>query len=293
VSGELPVTGGGVGTGRVDIRRNYVWFNLSNDDGGGMFVRDTAASQTNLASNIIANNVATDIGGGVALDDVPGARIVNNTVARNLTTDTAEDRDGIANGAGLVSERNDSGTGFSNPVAFFNNIFWENEAFTFSPTGGADGGPTTVSAGFFDVEVLSAAGVFSPRFSMFTQADNANVAPHASNQIGVDPQFVSALTAGVSVFPTQFGPAGEIQTLLFRGDPPPPFVQGAPGDYHLTAGSPALTLTGGAVSQTWQAPTVPAPRCDIDRQQRTSATAPAPRGADRLSTQAPVNVCVS
>jgi len=299
VSGEVSVLNGGVGTGRVDVKRNYIQFNLSNDDGGGMFIRDTSNSRIDLMSNMVNDNVATDVGGGIALDDVPNARIVNNTIAFNATTDTSEDRDLLPNGAGLVSEANDSGTGFSNPVAFFNNIFWQNEAFTYDPAGTDPPEPiepTLVSQGFFDLEVLTAAGLFTPRTSVLTQLDPANfINPPGifTNQIGVNPLFVDArdLLPFLDVGPSRFGAAGEIQTTLFRNDPPPAGKTEVPFDYHLTAASPVLTRLGGAAAQIWQLPIVLAPRCDIDRQQRPLLIAP--RGADWLSTAAPVETCIS
>src|SRR3970282_2413171 len=63
---------------------------------------------------MIVDNLATDIGGGISLDDALDVEIINNTVAKNISTATAEDADISCNpaesnatcphGAGLVSE---------------------------------------------------------------------------------------------------------------------------------------------------------------------------------------------
>ena len=111
---------------------------------------------------MVVDNVATDIGGGIALDDSSNVRIVNNTIADNATTATAEDSDGEPHGAGLASEPHGSLPGdlppgrgdFSNPVALFNNIFWQNQAFTLDASRAR---PTLVDRGVIDLEVHATA----------------------------------------------------------------------------------------------------------------------------------------
>ena len=43
----------------------------------------------NVVNNIIANNISTHEGGGIAIDDAPNVRIVNDTIVKNITTATA------------------------------------------------------------------------------------------------------------------------------------------------------------------------------------------------------------
>lgn len=234
-----------LGSGRVDVELNIISSNLSNDDGGGIMLLDTmgaapatppgpsTANRVHIGSNMITNNLATDVGGGVTIDDAHNVAFINNTVARNSTTDTSEDRNGQLNGAGFVSEKNSLDAGFSVPVAFFNNIFWMNEAFVWDP---ANPGAFDEPGQTFDLEVYGTPGTLSPRYSILTDGANAN--PDPSNLVGQDPDFVLVYDNQIDAGPSRFFP-GEFQTSLFRNDPPPPGHDGLPGDYHITAGSPA------------------------------------------------------
>ena len=98
----------------------------------------------------MANNVSAHEGGGIALDDAPFVNIVNNTVAKNLTTATAVTSDGSAAPAGLSTATNSdplqarlrssdvltatttlAQTTFSKPT-LLNNVFYDNRAGNFS-----------------------------------------------------------------------------------------------------------------------------------------------------------------
>ena len=254
------------GSGRVDVEQNYISLNLSNDDGGGIMLLDTlgtagtVVSRINVGSNVIANNVATDIGGGMTIDDAHNVAIINNTFARNASTDTSEDRNFLPNGAGFVSEKNTEDAGFSVPVAFFNNIFWDNEAFTLDLTN-PDG---LASAGMIDVEVYGTPGTLDPMYSILT--DGANTTNDPSNIVGEDPLFGLVYSTKIFVGPARV--TGEFQTTIIREDPQPPGADGLPGDYHITAGSPALCAGTGSLNgfSRWSP--------DIDGQVRASGTAP-------------------
>jgi hypothetical protein len=132
-----------VGSGAVTIERNHIEGNLSNDDGGGIRLLQPWDYAIDIVNNMIVNNVSTDMGAGVALDDASNVNMVNNTIARNANTSTAEDSDGLAHGAGLVSEGystafstylvdtyGSSAPGFPDP-RMFNNLFWDNQAYTW------------------------------------------------------------------------------------------------------------------------------------------------------------------
>src|SRR5262249_29861490 len=162
---ELPVGGGlGDGSGTVSVDRNLIQSNTSTlDDGGGIFVLNALGQQVNVRSNMIVDNLAADLGGAIMLDDSSRMNIANNTGANNVTTGTSEGSAiGVPHGAGLTSEENEPAwqsapayaaqypnaatrPDFSNPVALFNNIFWNNDAMTLDQFGP---GATLVDNGF-------------------------------------------------------------------------------------------------------------------------------------------------
>ncbi|RME47630.1 MAG: hypothetical protein D6796_07430, partial [Caldilineae bacterium] len=215
------------GAGAVDITNNLIQGNLSNDDGGGIRLLQPLDYRIRILNNIVVNNASTDMGGGISLDDASNVIIINNTIAKNANTSTAEDSDGLPHAAGLVSEgysfpfttylRSTYGTdapGFPDPV-MFNNLFWDNQAYTW------DGLALNFDS-VRDIEVFGVPGTHT-------------YAGHPTNLFGVDPLFVSE-------YDTQ------LNAVSFRMEPNfvdvrmvtvnlPPDVQ---GDYHLQPGSPAI-----------------------------------------------------
>ena len=161
VAGDNTYTGGsllGNGTGDdIVVERNTIEFNNSDDDGGGVFLLRPLEDTVLLQNNFINNNLAQDFGGGIALDDAADAFIINNTVAYNVSTSTAEDADrsscfpggapppgnplySCPHAAGIASELHseglftpDDGSTFSDPV-MFNNIIYQNEAYFWGAT---------------------------------------------------------------------------------------------------------------------------------------------------------------
>ncbi len=123
-----------------------------------------STSAINIRNNMIVDNGAADLGGAMLIDDASKVAIINNTLANNVSTGSSEDSDGIPHSAGLATEANDplwqsdgrytaqypnaaTRPDFSNPVALFNNIFWNNDAFTLDQPGpGADAGQTRASS---------------------------------------------------------------------------------------------------------------------------------------------------
>lgn len=277
IAGEQPrnILAVSPGTGNIDIERNLIQGNLSNDDGGGVRLLQPVDGRIRIINNMIVNNLATDTGGGIALDDALNVQIINNTIARNVSTATAEDADrstcspalngSCPHGAGLVSEphsaalmaaRNPS-TNFSNPV-LFNNIFWQNEAFYLDGTIGLFGGGLP-SAGYIDLEVLSpATGNFSSFYNLCT-AFSANC-PNNGTNLAADPQFIQAITTNFDAL--AFGGDPTFVTVIMRSAPGDP-----PGDYHLAANSPAVDA--GAATQSG----ANAPCDDYDRDGRPNGTA--------------------
>jgi hypothetical protein len=317
---ETPNGGGiGDGSGAVDVDRNLIQSNYSGDDGGGIFVQDGLTAAINIRNNQIVDNGSADLGGAIMLDDASNVRIVNNTVANNVSTGSAEDSDGSPHSAGLASEGNDpafqalltthtdsatrtngstqindtaitaadvgklvSGTGipanttvlavtpgasflmsrpatgsgatsvtitaqdFSNPAALFNNIFWNNNAFTLSQPGP---GATLVNQGFIDFEVFGttrAADTFTPRFSLLTNGLNLGpgnpgtqvaVPPNQGNTTGVDPGFVQPFILELGVTGSRLDPQTAAVTIT-GADPP----VGLTGNYHITRPATLIAL---------------------------------------------------
>jgi hypothetical protein len=147
------------GTGTVTIDGNLIQGNqASTGDGGGIAARsvngqDVAISpadstnwnRLNVFNNIIVNNNTGLAGGGIALQDVLRANIVNNTIAHNDSTGTAgaafipgNPNESTSQPAGVVSRQHSLalltalGAGatpdFSSPL-LDNNIIWHNRSF--------------------------------------------------------------------------------------------------------------------------------------------------------------------
>ena len=157
VAGELPSTPTGLthGTGPVSIDHNVISSNIANDDGGGIRVLQASGDRTTkanlgritISNNTVVNNVSAHEGGGIALDDAVFVDVVDNTVARNLTTATAVTSDGTPAPAGLSTAGNSAplqqhlvsafpastvaATAFSKPT-ILNDLFWDNRAGTYS-----------------------------------------------------------------------------------------------------------------------------------------------------------------
>jgi hypothetical protein len=231
------------GSGSVFVDSNLIQGNVSNDDGGGIRLLQPVDGPVDIINNMVVNNLATDLGGGISLDDALDVNIVNNSIARNISTATAEDADrstcsppalgSCPHAAGVSSEphsealRTNRGLpvdSFSDPL-MFNNIFWENEAFYLDGTGGLP------SAGFIDLEVV---GTTTPQF--MTPNYSLLTAPYGSgvmNITGMDPLFVDPINLNFIAVPFAGDPAFvNVLVISEPGDPQ--------GDYHLQMGSPAI-----------------------------------------------------
>jgi hypothetical protein len=242
----------GAGSGAVNIDRNLIQGNFSGDDGGGIFVSDSFTQPVNIRNNMIVDNGAADMGGAVTIDDAANARIINNTVASNVTTASSENSAiGVPHAAGLATEANEplfqatlpaAAPHFSNPTALFNNIFWNNDAMTLSQFGP---GATLVDAGFIDFEVRGTtnnADTFTPRYSTLTNGQilgpdgvQRAVPGGQANRIAEDPLFVTPFTLELAVSGSRLDPQAAAVTITGQ-DPP----VGLGGDYHLQTTSPAV-----------------------------------------------------
>jgi len=272
-----PVTQLSAGTGDWNIGRNLIQGNVTNDDGGGIRLLTPVDGAVRMVNNMIVDNLATDTGGGISLDDALNVQIVNNTVAKNVSTATAEDADRSANcfnlpgdparpangtcphGAGLVSELHSAALmnpalhspppkDFSDPV-LFNNIFWQNEAF-YLDGNQVVAGYTEPSAGYLDFEVLDFDGNDTNR--TFTSNNNLCTAfgpncPDNGTDKAANPMFVQQVSLSYDVL--AFGGDPTFITVILKSKPGDP-----QGNYHLQAGSPAIdagtTSVGGVLAPT-------------------------------------------
>jgi len=242
----------GAGSGAVNIDRNLIQGNFSGDDGGGIFVSDAFSQAVNIRNNMVVDNGAADLGGAITLDDTANARIINNSVANNVSTASSENSAiGVPHAAGLGSEANEplfqaslpaGSPDFSNPTALFNNIFRNNDAMTLSQFGP---GATLVDAGFIDFEVRGTtnnADTFTPRYSTLTNGQilgpdgTQRALPGGQgNRVGEDPQFLTPFVLELAVSGSRLDPQAAAVTITGQ-DPP----VGLGGDYHLQTTSPAV-----------------------------------------------------
>ena len=254
IESELPVGGGlGDGSGAVNVDRNLIQSNTSTlDDGGGIFMLNALTQPINIRNNMIVNNLAADLGGAIMLDDSSNMRIINNTIANNVTTGSSESSQvGVPHGAGLTSEANEpafqamlpaGAPHFSNPVALFNNIFWNNDAMTLTQFGP---GAALTDNGFIDFEIHgtgNSADTFTPRYSTLTNGQilgpdgvQRAVPGGQGNRIGEDPLFVAPFVDELAVSGSRLDPQQAAVTIT-GADPP----VGLTGDYHITTASPAI-----------------------------------------------------
>ena len=290
----------GRGSGRVTFERNLVQANLSNDDGGGLRLLNTLESRIDIFNNELVNNVATDHGGGVSMDNASEVRMVNNSVAGNVSTHTAEDSIlGEAHAAGLSVEPHNigfmpsDGSTFSDPV-LFNNVFHDNLAYRWDEP--AAQGLQLVPTAFIDLEVFGGgvgdcldvhysflSGPPQDPVGGFCPVGTGNIVgdggvPDVEDPPEPLPGFVNPLQASlveILVAPGRFN-ADELVPFLDR---PEGTLVGFT-DYHLQVGSPAigtgsagsLGAVGGPATEpigslSWPAEVLP-PDDDIDLDRR-------------------------
>ncbi|WP_157557678.1 IPT/TIG domain-containing protein [Intrasporangium oryzae] len=298
LAGELPSDPSQLseGTGPATIDGNTIVANLASDDGGGIRLLQVSGSHLaknrletiRITNNTIADNVSAHEGGGIALDDAAFVEIVNNTVAKNLTTATAITSDGRPAPAGLATGENSDplqarlrtfsgaavlgATTYSKPT-LLNDVFWDNRAGSF------DGGyvygiggtlPNGTAGGILNWDMgVSGGGSLHPVNSVIqtTQGTDGGAATTVTDAPGLkDPFDVSVSVLASRTYPA-FRQAAIIAELL------PPALQ---GDYHLTGStSPAYGRGAASTSVVWGTnftQTVTAPALDIDGQSRPSGT---------------------
>jgi SdrD B-like domain/IPT/TIG domain len=281
IAGELPADPSilSPGSGAVDILRNTIQANLANDDGGGLRFLMAGNFPMNVVDNVIANNISTHEGGGIAIDDAPNVRIVNDTIAKNMTTATAVTSNGQPAPAGVSTGANSAllqatlpgSPTFSSPT-MFNDIFWDNRAGTQASgtvTGVGLAGDASPIV-HWDVGTADASGLPAPTNSMLQVSDGTVVS--ATNTYGVNPTFISEYDTSVAFQPWR-GNVNLVGAIMVATDVPPTLM----GDYHIPTSSPARD----ALNSVTSVGSVSAPAVDIDNAARPTG-ARYDLGADEL-----------
>lgn len=242
------------GSGEVRIYNNCIHCNVANDDGGGIRLLQPGKYRIRIYNNMIVNNVSTDIGGGIALDDASNVIISNNTIAKNITTATAEDSDKLPHAAGLASEGNSAAfqaslppgsPGFSDPV-LYNNIFWDNRAHWFD----INTGKLSTDYERIDLEVFGtqSTNYMKPSYCYLTLnygSGTNNVVYTGANP----PRFVKEYNTNLDA--VVFNNQPDFKTILIV------MTADFDGDYHVRSNSPAIdkgTGTFTAKGLIWSAP---------------------------------------
>ena len=179
----------------------------------------------------------------MALNDAPNVRILNNTIANNITTATAMTSDGLPAPAGLSTIGHSAqlqatlppgSDTFSNPE-LVNNIFDDNRAGTWAGAAGIIGIGRAGDSNPINLwDIANTNGYPDPEIS-FSMVDTlAGVDDGGSNILDDNPQFVLPKTTAVEVFTwrgfQRFRSAAIVSVDL---------AVSPVGDYHITSGSPA------------------------------------------------------
>lgn len=232
IAAQLTPLGGTVqGTGDVAVNANLFQGNQAGAGSGGAvsIARTLPGDDVVLANNMVINNV-TGYAGAVALSGNTGnVRLVNNTVASNVSTATTRQAFGVALGA--PSNPQIAGVALLDGAAptLLNNILWGNRSYVFvtgttrtalcNPgTTGLDANgaclPATTAASYQDLGAVTPPtnGALAPRYSVFTDT-TANRAAFTGNNTalacsGTDPALTldfrcnqfAADTSGAALF---------------------------------------------------------------------------------------------
>ncbi|MBT9253981.1 IPT/TIG domain-containing protein [Phycicoccus sp. KQZ13P-1] len=292
VAGALPAdpTTLSHGAGAVEIADNEIQGNLANDDGGGIRFLMAGDYPMSVHDNVITSNVSTHEGAGIAIDDAPDVRIVNNTIMDNITTATAVTSDGMPAPAGIATGQNSDqlqatlppGSPTSSNPVLLDNVLWNNRAGTragTTVTGIGLNGPSDVET--WDLGSLDPTISLAPVGSVLQQDPTAHPYTDASSNKHADPQVVRTWPVSVSFATWRQNPAF-VDANIAVVEVPADLM----GDYHLvgcgTGQSPACdiglaSLAGATVASV-----------DIDGDPRPATTTnPADAGADEVPRVAP------
>jgi hypothetical protein len=283
IKGEPSIVLGGLtpGTGSVQILDNLIQGNIAgNGKGGGIFVSfanglDVQASADSanwygidIFNNMIVNNVAGWVGGGIYLEDAAKVRIVHNTIANNSSTATGANAllpvgagvptvptgAGVVGGVhsqGLAGLANLDGQAHSDPL-LQNNIIWHNTSFFYDPD------PNDPLSGLFplspspywDLQVFNSAVVPDPipagvvlhpvncALTSLLGPDGVDYTGNGNLEV-VDPLFAADF---VYTLQTAAAPGEGGNTVQVTFTPIEPR-----GDYHLQETSPVIDQAAATV----------------------------------------------
>ena len=266
IAGQLPQdsTKPSQGAGPVTITGNIVAVNAANDDGGGIRFLQAGNFPIRVDNNSITNNVSSHEGGGISLDDTSQVTIINNTIAKNITTATAVTSNGTPAPAGISTAHNSDpfqaslpagSPAWSNPI-IANDIIYDNRAGSWNASTsnvsgiGQIGDSTPLNV--WDVGIGDpGAGLLSPIHSVLSTAPNALGGEgyinglSAGNSVTASPTVASANAASftapfnlqLDIAPMRINFRFRVTAIVNIGLP----TNGI-GDYHIGAGSPAAGL---------------------------------------------------
>jgi hypothetical protein len=287
------------GAGNVTIANNLIQGNLSGSGvGGGICAMAMNGSDVlgepetwdklYIFNNMIVNNVAANAAGGIFLQDVADAYIVHNTIAENDSAGTAADTFTAGNlstsnpqPAGIVSVPHSqsladiSGQDYSNPV-LYNNILWNNHSYYWDITLNSGMGGVTLNGSdpVWDLAVIGFPMVqaMNPQYCLLSSyTDSTGVNYNTGTNLAGDPLFVAGYTNTLKTAAV-VDEGGNFITTRFE-------EIGVHGDYHITVGSPAVSLGSGAYMSDY-----PVLYQDYDRQWRPLGGEPVDSGADERAS---------
>lgn len=240
IGGQIPVgLGTTPGTGDVEVNANLIQGNQAGAGAGGgvSLARTIRGDDVHLANNMIVNNVAAYAGGGVALastytDDTPtggGVRLVNNTIASNVSTATNRQSFGPL-GAKAPSLPQIAGLAVldgSSPT-MLNNVLWSNRSYVYiigpvnasgvSLNGLFNPGTTDIAAPagaatYHDLGRIAGVGSLLPRYSVLTDTPE-----NAAYNFGTDASLCTNTTPTTgSVYCNRYVPS-QSATLFTRAN---------------------------------------------------------------------------
>ncbi len=228
-----------------------------------------------ILNNMIVNNVTGLAGGAISLQDVARSSIIGNTIANNDSTATAGEAftPGLPSQsnpqpAGVVSHAHSTALaaaiggsappayrlGFSNPT-LYNDIVWHSRSFYFTLDTGVDPPnpgllPPPASPVYNDLAVVGTAAPqrLNPQYCVLT-----STVGYAPTNINPDPTFVASYVNGPRnliqepdaynpmLVAAAFDEGGNFIDVRFGPITTVNPATGLPfGNYHLTAGSPAI-----------------------------------------------------
>jgi len=295
------------GTGNVKVLDNLIQGNIAgNGKGGGIIISfanglDVQASADSanwygidIFNNMIANNVAGWVGGGIFLEDAAKVRIVHNTIANNSSTATGANallpvgagQPTVPTGAGVVGGVHTgglaaiSGQTYANPL-LQNNIIWHNASFGYqadpnNPLVGLFPDPTNPAGySFWDLQIFNSivegpdpgAVALNPANCVLTSLTGPDGTDYTGNGNvgGVNPLFAEDF---VYTLQSASAPGEGGNTVQVSFTP-----IGPRGDYHLQEGS---LVRGIAPAPN---PAIPEVTTDYDGEARAF---PADTGADQF-----------